>query len=164
MTIKELFNKKYDFYVGVATNILQSGKQDIEEAPALVNEAFIYLSEKKLLGTEQYMDSVVINWMNKQIKWSNTHFKNKIMLRNSELSSDHHISDEEYVEDDHEQKIKHIKQKYEQLDPIGRKLYDIAIRKGYDNSGKLSRFLGLNRTTCYYMLRDLRIFLKDGYE
>ena len=161
--LNDIFSKKYNHYLGVATNILSASKFDNKEATSLLSECYIYLVEKNIKGTEDYIDSVVINWMNKQIKWHNTSFQKQIKINDSEINMNHYLEDEEYEEDDFEKRKEWLEKKYIDLDYVGKRLFELAIVGPYNNSGKLSRFLNLNRTTCYYMIRDMKFYLKDGY-
>jgi len=161
--MKEMFEKNYLRYLEVAENILSNSKYNNNLSVDLLNECYIYMVEKNIEGDENYIDSVVINWMNKQIKWHNTDFQKKMNINNNELNINHHLEDEEYEEDDYEKRKEWLEKKYIDLDYIGKRLFELSIVGPYNNSGKLSRFLNLNRTTCYYMIRDMRFYLRDGY-
>jgi len=161
--IDSLFTEKYDFYLGVATNILSAQQWDKRDAAALLAECYLYITEKKINGSPNFIDSVVINWMNKQVKWKNTGFQKKTVIKNNELSPNHYIIDEDEEEEDYEEKLAHLSQKYNDLDMVGKRLYHLAITGPHNNSGKLAKFLNLNRTTCYYMIKDMKTYLRDGY-
>ena len=158
-----MFEKNYLRYLEVAENILSNSKYNNNLSVDLLNECYIYMVEKNIEGDENYIDSVVINWMNKQIKWHNTDFQKKMNINNNELNNNHHLEDEEYEEDDFEKRKEWLEKKYIDLDYIGKRLFELSIVGPYNNSGKLSRFLNLNRTTCYYMIRDMKFYLRDGY-
>jgi len=161
--MKEMFEKNYLRYLEVAENILSNSKYNNNLSVDLLNECYIYMVEKNIEGDENYIDSVVINWMNKQIKWHNTDFQKKMNINNNELNINHHLEDEEYEEDDYEKRKEWLEKKYIDLDYVGKRLFELAIVGPYNNSGRLSRFLNLNRTTCYYMIRDMKFYLRDGY-
>ena len=158
-----MFEKNYLRYLEVAENILSNSKYNNNLSVDLLNECYIYMVEKNIEGDENYIDSVVINWMNKQIKWHNTDFQKKMNINNNELNINHHLEDEEYEEDDYEKRKEWLEKKYIDLDYVGKRLFELAIVGPYNNSGRLSRFLNLNRTTCYYMIRDMKFYLRDGY-
>ena len=158
-----MFEKNYLRYLEVAENILSNSKYNNNLSVDLLNECYIYMVEKSIEGDENYIDSVVINWMNKQIKWHNTDFQKKMNINNNELNINHHLEDEEYEEDDYEKRKEWLEKKYIDLDYIGKRLFELSIVGPYNNSGRLSRFLNLNRTTCYYMIRDMKFYLRDGY-
>jgi len=166
------FTNNYAKYLLVAKNILSNSKYPTELAVMLVTDAYEHVLAKDICGTPGYIDSVVINYMNMQIKWQKTKFKKENFIEDNYTREGrpddketlfNNIIDEEYVEDDHERRLAHVQERLSKLDSAGKRLYHAAIAGPHNNSGKLSRFMDINRSTCYYMIRDLKIYLKDGY-
>lgn len=159
-----MFEENYSKYLKVAENILSNSKFDNRLASDLLNECYIYMYDKDIKGDKNYIESVIVNWMDKQIKWHNTDFQKKININNDEITTNHYIEDEEYEEDDYEERKEWLEKKYKDLDYTGKRLFELSIVGPYNNSGRLSRFLNLNRTTCYYMIRDMKFYLRDGFQ
>ena len=168
----------------VASNILTNvSRSDL--ADTLVTESYLYLIEKeeKLRGKitkalknnkeESVIESIAVQFMHKQIVWNGTKFKRNFVDEdysnceyNDELDVDaYELDDEEVMEREfeHMSKIAHIEAKYQALDVPNRILYDLAIRGEYNTSGKLAKYLNLNRTTSYYLIKNLKEHLRDGY-
>lgn len=170
--LNKLFTKNYAKYLRIAENILRVSKHDISLAADLLNECYIYMVKKDIDGEESYLESIIVNWMNKQIKWHKTDFNKRNTIKdefiynyeyNEKETILSNIEYKEYEEDNFEKMLEHISKRSENLNTMGKRLYELSIIGPYNNSGKLSRFTKLNRTTCYYLIKDLKIYLKDGY-
>jgi hypothetical protein len=167
---------------GIASNILHNlAKINDNErgnlADTLVSESYIYVVERqdtlKNLIWKGKLGNVITNFMHKQIVWNGTKFKKTFIEEdynqceyNDEMDVDvYELDDEEIMEREfeHMSKIAHIEEKYQALDVPNRILYDLAIRGEYSTSGKLAKYLNLNRTTSYYLIKNLKEHLRDGY-
>lgn len=172
--VNRVFQKNYDKYDRIAKNILYNSPHNTKLSSVLLSDCYMYLIENEIDGTEQYLDSVIINWINCQVKWSNTNFNKENKIKDLIINDDWNqqediLSNIEYDEYDEQEDIEfekmidHIKQRSKNLDMIGTTLYTLSIIGEYNTSGKLSKLTKLNRTTCYYLIRDLKTYLKDGY-
>jgi hypothetical protein len=170
--LNKLFTKNYNKYLRIAENILRVSKHDISIASDLLNECYLYMVNKDIDGDDSYLESVIVNWMNKQVKWNKTDFNKMNTIKDNFIKNFDYDEKEtilsniewiEYEEDEHETMLEYIHQRSRNLDAMGKRLYNLSIIGEYNNSGRLSRYSGLNRTTCYYMIRDLKIYLRDGY-
>jgi hypothetical protein len=161
----------------IANNILTNVNKT-ELADTLVSESYMYIIEKEetLRGLilKGKLESIVVNFMNKQIKWCGTKFKKVFIDDHSnveyydendyddieDLTDYDELLEQEFI---HQDKVAHIAAKYQELDVPNRILYDLAIVGEYNTSGKLAKYLNLNRTTAYYLIRTLKRHLRDGY-
>jgi hypothetical protein len=169
------YSKNFDKYIGIASNILKNSKYKYNDLKSeLVNDSYEYLSKQDITEfTPSLLDSYVINFMNKQVKWRSSKFEINLIKdwtsNEPDIETDTEINNIPYVETDMEyedeitNKMEHITKKALYLDYTGRRLYDLAIIGPYNNSGKLSKFLKLNRTACYFMIKDIKIYLKSDY-
>jgi len=171
--LNKLFIKNYAKYLRIAENILRVSKHDISLSADLLNECYLYMIKKDIDSLEEsYLESIIVNWMNKQVKWHKTDFDNRNTIKDYFIMN-HEYNEKEtilsniewndYEEDNFEEMLEHIHKRSENLDRMGKRLYDLSIIGPYNNSGRLSRFTGLARTTCYYLIKDLKIYLRDGY-
>lgn len=147
-------------------------------AAELISNCYLHLAS---LHTEPMSDnkikSIIINYMNMQVIWSNTKLKKTILKDNIQPDSviqyvnqvDDSLSEEELIEELLEEefqiqnKINFIHQWLQTARPEDRLLFDIVYNQGYDNSGKLSRHCGLSRTTCYTMITRLKQKIRKAY-
>jgi hypothetical protein len=189
--IDEYYSINYDKLSEISSNIQRKNLGTVEFNDTLVISSYEYLisSFDKNVGTVEdgKLESIVVNWMYKQVIWKGTKFKEEFIYK-KELPiksvadfSLLHIGDDEYtpyeimdisedIEDvleeeyEHQQKISHVKAMVESLNYVDYKLYNLVFMDGYNNSGKLSRYTGIPRTTCWMLIRDLKLKLKYGYD
>jgi Fic family protein len=151
--------------------------------PELISEAYMYLidNQDKLyqLVEESGPESIIVRFMQYQIIWSKTKFKKNNIINNNNLNLDIETSEEDddiinnkYVleklitlEDEQEdilEKEKEFQDKYNELQikiqNLSKKNQQVWVlyQQGYNNSGKLSKHIGLSRNTCYHIIRDMR--------
>ena len=123
--------------------------------------------------------------------WSNTPFKKKWIYRDkidintsvdieenpSEVMNDKNKSILNYIQimmlDDmesieremiDEQRLSFIYGYISSLPLHRRILFDKVFKEGIDNSGKLSRHIGISRTTCWKMIKELKEDIRKAYE
>lgn len=173
--IDQYYSKKYDKLQEVANNILKNIDR-CDLADTLVSESYLYLTSNidKIEKSKSNLESIIVNFMTKQVIWKNTQFKKKFVYeRNTELFDNYDydaLIDSDDFDDvlekefEHQAKINHIENKVKNLSIPDKILYDLAITGEYNTSGKLSRYLNLNRTTTYHMIKNLKKYLKDGYD
>tara|TARA_R110001632_G_scaffold162493_2_gene280877 strand:+ start:407 stop:970 length:564 start_codon:yes stop_codon:yes gene_type:complete len=176
LTIDSYFSNNNDKLTQVASNILKNiNRKDL--AGTLVTEAYMYILEKQErleeLINNGKIESIVINFMNKQVKWRGTAFKKTFIKTDSNLEIIDNYDYEDDTEDledllateyDFQQKLSHIESQKAKLDLPQSILYKLAIEGEYNTSGKLAKKLNINRTSCYFMLREMKEFLREGYE
>lgn len=173
-TIDEYYSKNWDKVVKIAgRQLLKIRRQDLSET--LVTESYMYMTKNidkiEPLVSSGKLESVVVNWMNKQILWGTTAFKKEWVFPDvwdeqilDDFPDSTDISEIIEYEKEHTDRWNFIQKRVESFDPIDKKIWDLAFVGPYNNSGKLSRYLNLNRTTCYYMIRGLREKLIEGYD
>ena len=120
---------------------------------------------------------MLINWMDKQIKWNNTQFKKNWIytdknLVNAEFDDvesfidlDEEISEEEIlsIEKEFQDKLASIQITISNL-PIDKQiLYQDVFLKGFKSGRKLAKHTGISETGCYYLIKDLKELIKNNY-
>jgi lipid II:glycine glycyltransferase (peptidoglycan interpeptide bridge formation enzyme) len=178
--INDYFSIKHKYIYECANNILKKqGRTDL--ASELVSEACLYLLEDDRIQpkTPSEVEGILVNWMNKQIIWQKTAFKKKyiegqtVPLKDSykpnwlgELDFECLENNEEDMlekEFEYQNKLNIIQVNLAEMDYDKKVLYDLVFNQGYDTSGKLAAFIKLSRTTCYFLIKDLKEKLKNGY-
>ncbi len=180
--IDEYFDTNYSQLQKIAKNILgKVNKSDM--APELISEAYMYLidNQDKLqqLVEESGPESIIVRFMQYQILWSKTKFKKNNIINNNNLNLDIETSEDDddiinnkyvlekliTIEDEQEdvlEKEKEFQDKYNELQiriqNLSKKNQQVwaLYQLGYNNSGKLSKHIGLSRNTCYHIIRDMR--------
>lgn len=172
MNVDDLFKEKYNDWREVAKRLLIKYNHFNEQearSTIMVNEAYIYVSNIIQEGDEKYIESIVVQNMINQINWrigSRGDMKKEWSTNNELFDNDiiEKIEDEEYIEDDYEEKLKHLEKKVDRLDAAGKRLYDLAIIGPYNTSDKLAKYTGISKTTSSKLIRDMRFYLRDGYK
>lgn len=174
--IDSYFSNNNDKLIEIASNILNNiNRRDL--ASTLVTEAYMYVVENEEKLTDKInnnkLESIVVNYMTKQVKWRGTQFKKTFIQTDSNLEIIDNYEYEDDTEDledllateyDFQSKLSHIESQKAKLDLPQSILYKLAIEGEYNTSGKLSKKLNINRTSCYFMLREMKEFLREGYE
>lgn len=157
--------RNYEKLNEVATNILFKRLHSNEHADTLVISLYEYLiSSYDKLKNEKNIDPIAINWMYKQVIWKGTDFKKTYVYQKEipmleEYDIEDKLDDFDYImekEIEYENKLNLIKANIDQLDPVDSRLYELVFTLGYNNSGKLSRYTDIPRTTCWYMINELK--------
>ena len=175
--VNSYYDKNYNKLCGIARKILnKANRLDLDST--LVNESYMYVIESMnkvgdLIDSGK-VEAVVVQYMYKSIGWNNSKFYttyiNDKREQTVEFDFNKHtteIDDEEEMlerEFEHQNQIAHIRGRHAMLDMPSRVLYDLAIVGPYNSSGKLTEYININRTTTYVMMRDLKNFLREGYE
>ena len=127
--------------------------------------------------SDNRIKSIIVNYMNMQVIWSNTKIKKTIVKDNIQPQDvihyvnqvDDTISEEELIEEWLEEefniqnKVNFIHSWIKKARPEDRLLFDIVFNQGYNTSGALSRHSGLSRTTCYTLIKKLKNKIKEAY-
>jgi hypothetical protein len=171
-TLNTLISQNYDKYVEIATKILKKRKiyNDIHtRANQLVSTAYIY-STKFDSDDSSFLESVIVRHMTKQPVWKMPGtYKDEMSFAEPDQydDSDNYISPIHSYDDDfdakneiQEEKLQKLKIKIESLDYLGRTIYDQVLAKGLSYP-ELTRITGIPRTSAYYLIRDLKNYLKD---
>ena len=178
--ISDFFNKKHDYLIGCANNILKLiQRKDLKNE--LVTDCYLYLidNKEKLDGKIQNgeIESICVRYMTMQVKWSNTSFKKDWVYPNKYITAkaledveSYAIIEEEITEEDYLKKEKEIQDKFNFLsfrfenDELDKKmLYNYVFSLGFNTSGKLAKHTGLSRTGCYYLIKRLKESIKNEY-
>lgn len=171
--INQYYTDRYSFMLECANNILKLIKrQDLKEL--LVSDSFLYVyNNKEKLGDkiqQGKIESIAVNYMNQSIRWKNTPFKKTWVYQQTleyKDKIDYNVADDNQDNFEYEleiqDKLQHISTKKETLTIDKQELYKYVFVDGINNSRKLSEFTGLARTTCFYLIRDLKNDLKNGY-
>ena len=186
--LNNYFTKNNDKLVEISINILKKRHGNNNLATTLVTECYMYMHDnlEKIKFNEKTIESMVVNWMNKQIEWNNTIFKKKFIYKNfKEISINKKINtkndmtiedtlseiDEDEIDINQmlrndkkfQQKLEHIFNFVETL-PLDKQLLfrDVYINN-INTSGKLAKHCGLSRTTCYFLIKNLKEIIKNNY-
>ena len=184
------FSASYERILDVASNILSRIKRE-DLSNELMNFAYVYVlkSEDKSkvydLVINGKIESVVINSMSTQLRYPVTPFKKDHIFdctgsmdefddshHSLELDGDNELDELLEYEYEIQNKMSHLNAFRATLDVTDTILFDLAIVGEYNNSGKLSRYLSnsniggldVNRTSCYFQIKDMRQRIKDTYQ
>lgn len=172
--INNFYKDRYSFILECANNILKLIKrQDLKEL--LVSDSFLYIynNKEKLNDKIQNggIESIAVNYMNQAVRWKNTPFKKTWVYKQTleyKDRIDYNIVDDNNDNYEYElellDKMNHIEIKKQELSIDKQQLYNYVFKDGINNSRKLSEYTGLARTTCFYLIRDLKNELKNGYK
>lgn len=180
--INNFFAKRYDYLYECAFNSLKLIKRT-ELANELVTECLFHIQTnkdklKKQINQGQ-LESICVRWMVMQVKWNSTKFKQNWIYSHkyeSEMefekleaytsTPDESKTEEELLqyEIETQDKLNHIKQFIEQQPLDQRLLFDIIYNKGYNTSGKLSKYIGLSRTPSYRLMKTLKDNIRNAYK
>lgn len=167
------FTENWKRLLEVAYNqLIKIKRTDLSDT--LVTDCYMYINDnlEKLQPAlkEGLLEAIVVNWMNKQIVWRNTKFKKQWVYSDvydydiEEVIPDEADDFDLEAEMEWMDKIEWLESTIAALGPVKKKIWDLAIVGEYNNSGKLSRFLKLNRTTCYYMIRNLKDEINEMWD
>ncbi len=176
--INNFYNKRYSYLIECAQNCLLSIKrQDLKGE--LVTESYLYITNNKeklkdLLENNK-IEAIAVNWMKMQIKWGNSSFKRDWVYKNNKNQSidtisiviaDEEITEEEYLQEEKEiqDKVNYIYDKISNSSLDKKLLFDTYFNLGINTCGKLSKYTGICRTTCYHMIKALKDDLKNNYQ
>ncbi len=181
--VDEVYRYNYDYLFLVAFNILKKSKHT-ELVPDLVNESYLYILdnldmlEPKIWDNKKIKENIIIsiavNYMSKQIIWSSTKWKKIYQITTTEVTDDIINNMVELSENDEEELIRDelIQQNKQNIIQKNIPLVSKENRIVYElysgplqinNSGKLSRHLGLPRSTCWEMIVAMKKAMTEGY-
>ena len=172
--IDNYFSNDYKFLLKNTRGILNKKKKDMELAPTLITNAYLHFTKNDHLYVEVGFQGRVRKWIEMQIKWTNTPFNNKWVYEDDRIIQllpvhqliDEYKCEEELLEEEHEieQSIGILFFIVNNL-PIHKKiLFELVYQQGIDNSGKLSRYLNIPRSSAYTLIRSLKEEIKTKYE
>ncbi len=173
--LDQLFNVRYNYLLQCAHNILKLvNRTDLDTT--LLSDAYQYVIANQHKIDEDKLEATIVRWMTMQIKWKGTTFKkqwiyvDKKINTNVDTSSlneiDETITEEELLQNEViiEDKLRYV------FDTIGnmtldkKLLFEAVFLNGINSSGKLANHTGISRTGCYYLIKDLKTTIKDGYK
>ena len=198
---KEAINLLNVFFTSGATHIKQVAHSQLHKLKRtdliddLIAETYIYLNELLLSPQHQttrhnlvltqnidYIDSILVNYMQKQIIWSNTKFKrnniwtnySKPLYQSTTLSSDFSITnqnittttdDEDILEyeKNHQDKLTHIAATIPTLPIEQQILFNLIYNQGHTTAAAISKQTGLSRTQSHYLITKLKEDIRAGY-
>lgn len=176
--INEVFNNRYDYLLECSNNILKLiTRQDLKYE--LVGDAYLHLNKiKDTLSIDINVESVIVRWMTMQVKWKNTQFKKNWVYPNKHITQslledvesyviiDETIPEDELLSNEKEiqDKLNHIYNQLKNMSIDKKFLFENIFQQGINTSGKLSRYTGISRTSCYYLIQDLKKQLSNGYK
>lgn len=170
-------SKNYDKLDKIAQNILKKHQKQ-EESSNLISITYSYITDKleklndKIINNE--VEAIFVNHMSKQVHWGVTQFWNELNPKGKltyieEYDYDEAIDNEEF--DDMIEREIEMENKLNYLNVIKytlpldeRILFDLSITGPYNSSGKLSKYINLNRTCSYKMLKSLRDKVRKNYD
>lgn len=180
--VDKLFCDRYDYLSQIAFKLVSKlNRRDL--ADTLLTDAYQYLIENEVKITDKVVnqkmaEAIAVNFMSKQINWSETKFKKTWILpqKNTikdEFDDEIKIIDAEDGEDAEEEYLKKQKEIQDKTNHIyataatfnfdQQILFNLYI-SGKNTSGKLAKHTGLARTTCYYLLKNLKKTLTQNYK
>lgn len=179
--IDDYFNLRYKYLLECSKNILKTIRRtDLKNE--LVNDAYIHFSLSTNPKVEANIkagkiESMMINWMDKQVKWNNTQFKKTWVypdknLVNAEFDDvesyidlDDEISEEETlsIEKEFQDKLNSIQITISSLPVDKQILYQDVFLNGHKSGRKLAKHTGISETGCYYLIKELKEIIKNNY-
>lgn len=173
--IDKLYTDRHNHLLTCSTKILSRiNRCDLKYD--LVNESYEYLLDQVVDNpTPSKYESMAVQYMNKQIAWNITDFKKKYLKQFQKTSqilfidvNEQQIASEdnlELLDDEYEfqNKINYVKFKFQELDIDEQILFDLVFVKKM-GSGKLSKYLKLNRTACSYIIKKLKTKITKDYD
>ncbi len=196
-TINSFFNEKYKYLHDIANNLLRtldnpkfkitSHKLNTKEMrDDLITETYKYVDDNKTKLRDKIilsgmLESICVRWMDRQIKWSGTHFKRNYLYPRTQTNElflvdedqldgweyDELTEDEHYQEQMmHQERLFRLAALREKMTEPQRCLFNDVYILGYNSTDKLHQYYQQHskesRTSCYNMLRDLRLFIKQN--
>jgi len=181
--LNDYISSHHEYLYDSAKNILKKiNRTDL--ADELVSEVYLRLQGKidSLSGlTTSSIEAMYIRTMDKQITWGNTKFKKDYIEKVYNQDIDNIIemqNEDKYINDDltddneldrieqneielekqhiQQNKINTIYTNLENLPTDKKILFDLYINKGYNPSGKLSRFVGISRSSAHGLITNLK--------
>jgi hypothetical protein len=173
--LDQLLKERYDYLLECAHNILKLvNRTDLDTT--LLSDAYEYVIANQHKIDEDKLEATILRYMTMQIKWKGTAFKkqwiyvDKKINTNVDTSSlneiDETITEEELLQNEViiEDKLRYV------FDTIGnmtldkKLLFEAVFLSGINSSGKLAKHTGISRTGCYYLIKDLKTTIIDGYK
>lgn len=192
--IDRLFNERYDYLLECCHNSLRLIRRTDLDSTLLADAyVYVTENQEKLKDKikQGLLESIVVNWTYKQVIWSNTQFKKNWIYKDkidintsvdieensSETMDDKNKSILYYIQNlmtDDEESLENELMDQHRLTfiygyisslPLHRRiLFDNIFKEGIDNSGKLSRHIGISRTTCWKMIKELKDDIRTAYQ
>lgn len=176
--LNKYFTDNYKWIQQTANN-LTSKLNKRYLASELISNCYLHMVNLETESMDNNkIKSIIINYMNMQVIWSNTKLKETILKDNIQPETivqyvnqvDDSQSEEELIEELLEEeyqiqnKINFITQWLQTARPEDRILFDIIYNQGYNTSGKLAKYSGFSRTTCYSLMTKLKNKIRADYE
>ena len=145
-------------------------KQYIED-DAAINEAYIYIIENKsLLTSQDHMQRIVINFLNKSIVWNNSKLSQQEKINN--ISESHFVPDQ--IDDDSDIIHKLATEKWftdrrcvtrmwraQEQDKVKCIIFDCYFDKGIVKGVDLASHLGINKDYANRYIREMKADIRD---
>jgi hypothetical protein len=173
--LDQLFIERYDYLLECAHNILKLvNRTDLDTT--LLSDAYQYVIANQHKIEEDKIEASIIRWMTMQIKWKGTTFKkqwiyvDKKINNNIDTSSlneiDETITEEDLLKNEVliEDKLRYIFHSVDGFTLDNKILFEAVFLNGINTSGKLAKHTGISRTSCYYLIKNLKTKLNDGYK
>jgi len=171
--LDQLLTDKYDHFTEVAERVLGKKKWLIDlrnRARMMVTDAYLHCS--KLDSTDpSFLESCMVRTIQYQTIWKKTAPFLKEQSHAQEYifdDSDRERNPSDYTDPEPdaytelcEQRLRNLKIKLKTLDYKGRYIYDNIISQG-KSARHLSEMTGIPHTAAYYLIRDLKKYLRDG--
>ncbi len=173
--LDQLFKERYDYLLECSHNILKLvNRTDLDTT--LLSDAYEYIISNPNKIDEDNLEATIVRWMTMQIKWKGTQFKKQWIYADTKIdtnidtshidSVDDVISEEELLRNEViiEDKLRHIFNSINNDTLDQKMLFEAVFLNGINSSGKLAKHTGISRTGCYYLIKNLKTKLKDGYK
>lgn len=131
----------------------------------IISESYIYITSLTQEITEKNLESIIVNYINRQVVWNQTAFKSNIHPQIINHIDEYHLySEQEDIDkqvDEQENKLEAITNYTNQLPYTQKQLFNLVYIQGINTSGKLERYFAkkgfkLSRTSWWIALKKLR--------
>jgi len=167
--IDKYYQKNYSKLKEIAGNCLKKIRMCDEELQiTLVGDAYCYLIQfERVFKDEGEMESIIVNYILRQVMWSNTPFK-KLYIYPQFFTEKFHdfkmiYEDEKEENEKKETKIIWLEEYYKKLDSPKQILFALIFFEGYNSCDKLSTYLKITRNAAYMMKKNMLKDIRDKY-
>lgn len=173
--LDQLFNTRYNYLLECSHNVLKFvSRTDLDTT--LLSDAYEYVISNQTKIDEDNLEATVVRYMTMQILWKGTQFKKKWIYADTNINTNIDTSDLDDIDDsipeelllenevEMEKKLRYVFDTINNDTLDQKMLFEAVFLNGINSSGKLAKHTGISRTGCYYLIKNLKEKLKDGYK
>lgn len=165
--VDNYYATNWQHLLSVAERVLRKLKRP-DLAQSLVTDSYLYVLQKE---SDVAIEALAVQWMYKTSVWSSSQFQ-KDWIMPDRIDQEVDISEtledwEDVFEKEvlHEARMRALESTVKSLLPHEKRLYDLYIMGEFKSSGeKLAKYVGMSRTSCYNMIRDLKRKLREEHD